>query len=144
MDQTETVRLLKEVYQNSRTAVDAIGTLLPKTSSEDFASSLRRQMEEYRKIADDAAMQLRGFRELPEESGVFSKLGMWTGVQMSTLVNKSTDHMAEIMINGSTMGVIEMTKYLNANPDVSSFALDLARRLVAAEQDNIDVMRRYL
>lgn len=144
MEQAETVRLLKEVYHNSKTAVDAIGTLLTKTGAMDFAADLQQQVEEYRAIAEEAAEQLRGFRELPEESSVFSKLGMWAGVQMSTLVNKSTDHMAEIMINGSTMGVIEMTKYLNANPDVSSFAQQLAQRLVAVEQRNIDMMRQYL
>jgi len=63
---------------------------------------------------------------------------------MSTVTNKNPGHMAEIMINGSTMGVIEMTKYLHANHNVDPAARVLAHKLISTEQHNIDLMKNFL
>lgn len=144
MTQNTTVSLLQEIYQNARTAIDAIQALLPKSNSAHFNDSLRRQIDEYRKIADAAAVQLRGFRELPVDNPIFEKIGMWAGVQMSTLTNKNTDHMAEIMIDGSTAGVNSITRRLHTNRSVDPAARALAHQLISTEQHNIDLMRNFL
>lgn len=144
MNQTETVALLKEIYQNARTAIDAIQVLLAKSTSAHFTDSLRSQVSQYHEIADEAAMQLRGFRELPADNPIFERIGMWASVQMSTVTNKNPGHMAEIMINGSTMGVIEMTKYLHANHNVDPAARALAHKLISTEQHNINMMKNFL
>lgn len=144
MNQNETVSLLKEIYQSAKTAMDAISVLIPKAHDSEFRQSLKTQLEEYHNVADDAAMQLHGFRELPDDVSVFSKLGMWSAVQMNTITNSNTDHMAEIMINGSTMGIIDMTKALKNNDDVDVYATDLAQRLIKTEQNNIELMKRFL
>lgn len=144
MNQNETVSVLKEIYQSAKTAVDAINTLIPKTHSIDFRESLKTQLEEYHSVADDAAVQLRGFHELPSDVSIFTKLGMWSAVQMNIITNTNTDHMAEIMINGSTMGIIDMTKRLKNSDDISPHAEDLANRLIKTEQNNIELMKRYL
>lgn len=144
MDQNKTVELLKEVYQSCITAMDAIGILIPKTNSMTFRASLQQQQEEYHQLADEASMQLQGFRELPNENSVFSKLGMWTSVQMSTITNQNTEHFAELMINGSTMGIIEMTQLLNHTDGIDPHAKDLAERLLETEHNNIELMKSYL
>lgn len=144
MNQNATVDVLKEIYQSSKTAMDAIGVLIPKAHTTEFRSSLEQQLQEYHNIADEAAMQLHGFQELPDDTSVFTKLGMWSAVQMNTITNQSTDHMAEIMINGSTMGIIDMTKYLKSHSDISEYTVDLANKLVKTEQNNIEVMKQFL
>lgn len=144
MNQNATVTLLKEIYQNARTAVDAIQVLLSKSTSSHFTASLHSQISEYRQIANEAAEQLRGLRELPADNPIFERIGMWASVQMSTMANKSPDHMAEIMINGSTMGVIEMTKRLHANRNVDPATQALAHKLISTEQHNIDLMKYFL
>lgn len=144
MNQNATVKVLKEIYQSAKTAMDAISVLIPKAQASDFRTSLENQLEEYHNIADEATMQLHGFRELPDDVSVFTKLGMWSAVQMNTITNQNTDHMAEIMINGSTMGIIDMTKYMKNNHDISPYVTDLASRLIKTEQKNIEVMKQFL
>ncbi len=48
------------------------------------------------------------------------------------------------MINGSTMGIIDMTKALKNNDDVDAYATDLAQRLIKTEQNNIELMKQFL
>jgi hypothetical protein len=144
MDRENTVALLKEIYQSAKTAMDAISVLIPKARSPKFRASLEKQQAQYHKVASDATVQLQGYRQLPDEVSVFSKLGMWSAVQMNTITNQNTDHMAEIMINGSTMGVIDMTKFMKNHPDVEPHAADIANRLIEIEQANIEIMKQYL
>lgn len=144
MSNNESVDLLKKIYENAKTGIDAIALLLPKTHSDNFKQLLTQQQNKYYEIANEAYMQLCGYRELPPEGGVFSKLGMWTSVQMNTVNTKKTDRMAEVMINGSTEGIIEMTKIINSSTNADRHSRDLASRLVSAEQDNIRLMQSYL
>lgn len=139
-----TIDLLKEIYQSSKTAMDAISILIPKAKESEFKNILEYQLNEYHEIADEAAMQLRGFRELPDDSDVFTKIGMWTAVKMNTVTNSNTDHIAEIMINGSTAGIVDMTRYMRTHPDCDVYSVELANRLISAEENNIQYMRGYL
>ena len=41
----------------------------------------------------------------------------WMGVEMNTLTDKSNSKIAELMIQGTNMGIIEGVKLLNHNPD---------------------------
>lgn len=144
MNQYETVKMLKEIYRSSKTAMDAISILLSKTDSPEFRQSLQGQLDSYRDIAEQSVMQLSGFRELPDDSDVFSKLGLWSAVQINTFTNKNVDHMAEIMISGSTMGIIDMTRFVHSDRDIDVYAVELGNRLIDVEQKNIDIMRSFL
>lgn len=144
MNQQETIKMLKEIYRSAKTATDAIAILMPKSNSYEFSLALERQMSDYQDIAQQALMQLSGFRELPDDNSVFSMLGMWSAVQLNTVTNKNPDHMAEILISGSTMGLIDMTRFVHSDKDIDGYAVDLGNRLIAAEQKNIDIMRSFL
>ena len=69
---------------------------------------------------------------------------MWTAVRMNTVTNSNPDHIAEIMINGSTLGIVDMTKYINSHEGCDVYAVDLANRLIDTEEKNIEYMRGWL
>ena len=69
---------------------------------------------------------------------------MWGAIQMETLADASSEHIAEMMINGSTMGVVEMTKQLHRLPEASSGARHLAEDFLSGEQRHIDRMKEHL
>lgn len=144
MNQNETVKMLKEIYRSAKTAIDAISMLMPKSTSREFSHALENQLSEYSDIAQQALMQLSGFCELPDDNSVFSMLGTWSAVQLNTVTNKNPDHMAEILISGSTMGLIDMTRFVRADKDIDAYAVDLGNRLIKTEQKNIDIMRSFL
>ncbi len=144
MNQPETVSLLQEIYQNARTAVEAIETLLSKSSASQFTASLKSQASRYREIAKSAAAQLGGFRELPAENPIFDRIGLWASLQMGTLTNHAPGHMAEIIINGSTAGIVSLTKRLHAAPQTDPAAKALAHDLLDTEQQTIRLMGSFL
>ena len=63
---------------------------------------------------------------------------------MNTLADASSEHIAEILINGSNMGIVEMTKQMNRLPDADAGAKRLAEEFLRGEQRHIEELKSYL
>ena len=66
------------------------------------------------------------------------------GINSRTLLNTSTSHIAELMIKGSNMGVIEMEKILNQNEEAGEKPVALAKQLLDFEAKNVERLKKYL
>ena len=68
------------------------------------------------------------------------------GIAMNTMIDASSSHLAEMVIEGSTMGITDTTKVINEyeNDPECREAVELARKIVKFEQDNIEIMKKYL
>lgn len=144
MNDKSAIFLLNEIYQSSKNAVEAIDMLLCRTSSQSFQDSLKSSQKHYYDIADEAAVKLHEYNRLPPDSGLLGKIELWTAVNFASFSDDKTNAMAEIMINGSTLGMIDMTKAANRCRDAGNCVLTLAHRLILTEQENIDIMKEYL
>jgi len=63
---------------------------------------------------------------------------------MNTLINSSDSHIAQMVIQGSTMGITQMTKLLNSKPNADGPSAQIAKEFIYKEQDNIEEMKKYL
>ena len=68
------------------------------------------------------------------------------GIQMNTLTDTTVSHMAEMMIQGSTMGITDMTKKVREfeGDGCPDRALRLGRDLISFEQENIEKLKAFL
>lgn len=144
MERTETVDLLKEIYQNASTAVDAMQILSARSSNLRFADSLTSQAANYRRIADAASAALSGCQTfLPPATG-WARLNLWADMQFRTVLDKTPAHIAQILITGSTSGMISVTHCLHADPDASPAARSLAQELLDTELACIAFLQDFL
>ena len=56
----------------------------------------------------------------------------------------SPSHIAEMVIQGDTMGITSLTRELNNNPLASSEVTALGQELIRSEQRNIESLKKYL
>ena len=140
----ETIQLLQDVARNARTGEEAIGQLMEKVASAEMRDELDREREQYRAAARDAENALAAAGGHSESVGMMQKAGMWVGTQMNTLTDRSNAHIAEMVIQGATMGIIEMTKARNTCPDADDRAAGLASRFIVEQNDIIDRQKAYL
>lgn len=138
------ISVLNSVYRGASVGSQAISDLLPNTHDSDFTADLQTQEREYVSISTEAANRLRAMGSKPEPVPLAKKAGMFLGVEMNAMMNNETDHLAELMIKGSNMGIINMTKVLNGYPDVTVEVRNLADKLIKTEQQNIDRLKVYL
>ena len=136
--------VLNSIYRGARIGSESIENLLTKTEHPQFRDDLRTQEGQYEAICKDAANRLLALGNIPDPIGTGKKLSMKASLEMCTVGNTSTSHLAEVMIRGSTMGITNMTKilngYQNPNPEVAG----LAQQLITVEQQNIDRLKVYL
>ena len=140
----ETVQLLQDVVRNARTGQDAVEQLMQKTAEGSMKEELSREKEDYAVLRRAGERALRDAGGGAEPVGPLSKAGMWVGLEMETLADRSDSHIAEIVIQGATMGVIEMTRSLNTYDGADPGARGLASRFVVRQNEAIDRQKGFL
>ncbi len=136
--------LLNYIYQNSQMGLDTIKQLTNVTSEPDFTNHLKNQLEEYEKINSAAKQKLHKCGCIEKDISGLTKTSAAMSIGMNTLTDKSPRHIAEMMIQGSTMGVIDATKNIKKYSGASQDILDLANQLCATEQNNIESLKQFL
>ena len=98
--------------------------------------------------SDEIATKLSSVRALiaAKEENLFTRLSARVGVAINTMLDESGSHIAEMMIEGSNMGITELTKLLNdqrMHGDAKE-AARLAEDVVHFEERNLEMLKQYL
>ena len=133
-----TVKLLNEVWSGARCGLTSLRAILDICDDTNLRNELYREETEYQNIVREAENQLAAKSERPDGVPTMTRACTWTGIKMNTLADKSTPHLTGMIIQGNTMGVIEMTKVRAVLPDADQTAHQLAAQLLTLQQDNID------
>ena len=73
-----------------------------------------------------------------------SEVMSWTGIQMNTLTDKSNSHIADMLIQGTTMGIIEGRKLLNQNPNIDEEVRQVLNTFVKMQENNVEKLKTFL
>ena len=136
--------LLEKTYQNASTGITALEAVLDKTKNVDMNAALHKQLQDYRELQDKAKNHLQMNGAKVKDNSFYEKAMMKGNVKMNTLLNSSQSHIAQMVIQGSTMGVTQMTKLLHENKNADGACVELAKEFVKKEEENIEVMKKYL
>lgn len=136
--------LLNYIYQNSQMGIETIDQLTDIVKEPDFNEHLQAQLREYQSI-NHAAKELL-HRRGGEEKGIgpIDKTMAYLMINVKTLTDKSACHISEMMIQGSTMGIIEATKNINRYTGAQDEIVDLAKRLLHMEENNVEQLKKFL
>ena len=141
-----TATLLQAVYKNVRMASESILNLMPSVKERELKSDMTVQLSAYEAYASRAAKLLAEEGVTPEEEGMVTRMAAKWGSKMSTLRDSSASHVAEMMVEGATMGINELLKQIreSENTAVSESAMRLARDVCRFEEKTVEDMRNYL
>lgn len=65
------------------------------------------------------------------------------GIEIQTLTDKSDSKIAELLLQGTNMGIIEGIKLLN-NKEISKEVKDLIQEFVNMQENTIEYLKKYL
>ncbi|MBR5498254.1 MAG: hypothetical protein IKV76_09775 [Clostridia bacterium] len=139
-----TAEFLNKVYQNAQMASDSITTVSQKVQDKNLLSDLQTQHQQYTAISSKATTELANANELPADSNIMQQAMTWGGIQLNTAFDKTPDHIAEMMIQGSTMGIIDMSRTLKQYNDIPQNIKALGYELITVEENNVQRMKSYL
>ena len=144
MDKNINLTILNEIGKATRMGLSSITFVSDKVDDETMKKDLSTQYSEYGKILDKVNTQFESYGEIPDEEPLKDKMMSWTGVQMNTLMDNSNSHIAELMIQGNLMGIIESQKLLNHSPEMEPAIKGILNEFITLQNNNIEKMKEYL
>ncbi|MBE6605515.1 MAG: hypothetical protein E7635_00550 [Ruminococcaceae bacterium] len=136
--------MLQFLYKSASMSVDTTARVIAKTHDARLRRELNEQKDGYRRFADDAVKGLKSHGLTPQDNPLMTKLMTNVGISVNTMIDSTPSHIAEIMINGTNMGVLKMNKHLNRNKDISEETNKLCRELIDFQKNSATKLEAYL
>lgn len=145
-EKNSTQEFLGELYKNVKMGSDAIVNIMPKVTGKELRQELTAELNRYEEFAKEIANEITSAGNDPKEENILAKLGAKMGMAMNTMMDSTDSHIAQMMIEGATMGITENTKLIHEyeNKHCSERSLKLARETVAFMEDSVERMKNYL
>ena len=113
-DNKNEVNVLDELNKGACMGRDAIHFIIDKVENADLEKELTIQYNKYKEMLDKIGKLYPEYSEKdPHETGAMNKAMTWYGIEMKTLMDTSTSKLAELLLQGTNMGIIEGRKLLN-------------------------------
>lgn len=137
-------KLLTAVLQNSEMGTSAIRQIFPSVSDSSLRTELRHQLSEYEKQHNNVCRQMQLLHMKGKPISPMAKAMSSVGIAMKAATDNSSQHLAEMLIQGTNMGIIEINKALNSAKDISGSLKSDTKELLRKEQQYIDRLKAYL
>lgn len=137
-------QLLNHIYQTAEMGCEGIQSVLKYADEPKLVSALNAQFDEYQKLQNSAGAMLHARGENPKGIGAMAKMGSEAMSTMKTMMDHSATKIAEMMIQGSTMGVTKSLRTIRDCDLKDERVRDLADKLLKTEEANIKEMKKYL
>lgn len=138
------IKVLQEVQRNTKMAMKAIDSIRGKIYDDGLALQVSREAMKYSDLYNKATGKLIDEKApIYQESG-FQDMMLKSSIRANTLLNTSTSHIAELMIQGSNRGLTSMWKAMNCNENAGGMATEIAKELMDFEEKSIEKLKQYL
>ena len=137
--------MLNFIYQNSQMGVETLNQLIPMIDNEAFKKRIEAQLKEYEQIHEEAKKLLNRHGYDEKGIGALGKIMAYLMIDMKTLMDKSSSHIAEMLIQGSNMGIIDAVKRINQyEKEAEKEVTALMKRLLKFEENNVERLKEAL
>ena len=136
--------VLNEINKGIKMGMDSISTISEKVGDNNFKDDLLFQYDKYNEILNRVNSELKNYNVFPRELPPMQKTMGYIDIQLSTLNDKSNSHIAEMLIKGTNMGIIEGVKLLNQNPDLDTNVKDILNEFIKFQENNVEQLKKYL
>ncbi len=133
-----------DVYKNAHIALQSLNDLIPSVNDKDLKKELKAQVDGYTEVINEVKAYLKKKKIKEQDIGVFKKAMLWSSIKMNTLFNTSRNHIAEIMVKGTNMGVIELTAMKNEKENFNEDVVALIDRLLELEEKYGERLKKFL
>ena len=136
--------ILNELNKGIKMGMDSISNVSEKVQDDRFKQDLKYQYDEYNKILNEVNNELTNYDDFPKELNPMQKAMGWMDVELNTISDKSNSKIAEMMIQGTNMGIIEGVKLLNQNPEADDEVKNVLNEFIKFQENTLEQLKKYL
>ncbi len=140
MNDNEFLNLISKNAEMGKVGIDSV---MEYTRDEKMREALRVQAKEYDKIYAEATDMLKARNAEIKHVSPMAKIGSEMTSAMKTMTDHSAAKIAEMMIQGSTMGITKIMKNRGEYDGNDKDILSLSEKLQKTEEQNIKTMKTF-
>ena len=140
----EDINALDEIHKGACMGVDAINFVIDKVDDSGFREELEKELNNYedtKKQVEDIYPEYNDGK--PHETSTMNKAMTWSGIEMRTLTDKSDSKIAELLLQGVNMGIIEGRRILNQKK-IDNKVDEIISRYVNMQEESMETLKNYL
>ena len=136
--------ILNEINKGIKMGMDSISSIAEKVTDDQLKDDLQSEYNQYNTILNDVNAELGKYEEFPKELNPAQKMMGWFDIQISTMTDNSDSKIAEMLIKGTNMGIIEGVKLLNNNPETTNEIKNILTNFIQFQENNVERLKKYL
>lgn len=143
----EKYKLLEQVHHDSSMAVFTIEKLLKELKDKDnkIKNYLNEILDEYKDFESESKNLLELDDRKVDDPSIFAKMGSSMGVSKEVNKDNSDSAIADMMIQGVSMGVIEIEKKLKEyDKELDDEHKKISKKFLKFQQKTVDSLKKYL
>lgn len=138
------INVLDELYKGCDMGIQAIDMILNKMDNHDFSELLNEFKDKYIEHSTDIKELYKKYTDSDiHEVNTAEKLMTWYGIMKDTIFDESDSKIAELLINGTNMGIIEGRKILN-NKKMDKDVYYICCKYIKFQEKYLDKLKDYL
>ena len=140
----ENINALDEINKGAFMGMDALNFILEKVEDPGLKSILDEQYKDYKKIAKEIeAVYPKYDDDEPHETSPMNKVMTWFGIEKKLFMESSDSKIAELLLQGVNMGIIEGKRILN-NKVIDKKVHDIVQKYVDMQEEHVEILKEYL
>ena len=147
MDEKEyeiTTKLIDEAYKNVRMASFAIDCIIDKIEDQSLEDLLRKQNDCYLNYVEKLEKLSEEIKHTPKDINFMLKGMSFASIKTKSMMNNETPHLAEMLVQGTTMGITDTLKAKSEYPSKNKTLNQIVDEIVNCEEKFVDSLKDFL
>ncbi len=143
----ENMELLNFVYENAEMGVHTLNILSDslRKRNNKIKGLIEDELKEYNNFLKESEKLLKKNKIEPKKTNLMAKLSSKMGITMETMKDNSDPAIASMVIEGLTMGIVEMqTKIENYKKLVDKKILKLSIKFLKFQEEEIEKLKTFM
>ncbi len=143
----ENKELLTLIYQDADMGISSLTTLIRRLNKTDnkIKKVVEGELKGYEEFLKKTKKMMKEYKFDIDKKSIVSKLGSTMGINMEFMKDNSDSRVADMLIQGFTMGVLSISKKIdNFSGDAKKDIINLAKDFRKFQQENVEMLKKYL
>ena len=139
--------LLVFVYKNAEMGAFSTEKLIERLKNKEnkIKALLEEEHKEYNNFVKKCKKILKSNNIEPQENSMFTKMQSGMGIAMETMMDNSDAALAQMLVEGFTMGVVQTTTKISAYKSiVDKSTLTIAKKYLKFQEDEIEKLKEFM
>ena len=123
----ENTKLIDELYKASKAGIVGIDNIKDEVEDKGLLDLIQKQNNYYEKFAKDMQKIAIDYDYQPKDINIFMKAGSFMESKMKTMMDDSSHTIAELMINGTKMGINQLNELIHEYEDCDEKLINYAK-----------------